>query len=57
MDGLEGHLVFYNMSFNLEALALDVDVCCPLVGFSTTSIYGLLSNKKYWINIFVTSVE
>jgi hypothetical protein len=45
------------MSFNLEALALDVDACCPLVGFSTTSIYGLFSSKKYWINISMTSVE
>jgi hypothetical protein len=42
----KGCLVFYNLSFNFEALSLDVEACCVLTSFNIVGICGFSSRKK-----------
>jgi hypothetical protein len=46
-NNYKSHLFFYNMSFNFEALALDVEACYTRTCSNIVDIYGFFFEKQF----------
>jgi len=51
LDNHKSHLFFYNMSFNFETLALDVEACYTGIGSNIVRIYGFFFEKQIHLHL------